>query len=602
MKSKEEELKEHFLTEALENQQELDKLFTELEKNHSSKSAIEAIFRITHTLKANAAGIGFSDMAAMAHVLEDVFSAIKSHRLTITATLFNDLFRANDILGSMIEDVRNGGTSKIKYRGIKTKLEVLLTRLNEEESAQKPSKTTPVSPTQVDSPKQTKGVDAAGDQPAYVTAIETDTLELDPEEELEENTQEYRDNKIAFSDHIHIPVRKLDELMNLVGELMIERDRVIAISVEAGRKANEYARLQRITSELQYSVMDVRLVQVDVLFSKFHRIVRDVAALEEKKVNLILEGTQNEIDRNVLQIISDSLIHLVRNAVSHGIETEAERLKVGKATTGAITLSARSEKEEVIIVVSDDGKGIHPEMIRRKAVEKGLVTAPIAKTLSEEEVMQFIFEPGFSSADQVTAISGRGVGMDVVKKAIDSIGGKINVQSKVGKGTSISLVLPSSMAVKKALLFELNTGAFAFPLSYTDAVISIPKRDIHKVGNGLIAKHAKKNISVVFLNDLFSLNDHRSAVKEGAFHQSFNQLPEDTKLFVIVVSYNNREVGFVVDKLLQQKEIVEKPLGPMFEDVKFVSGATILGTGDICLVLDAPSIMGFLFRNSKLVK
>ncbi|MES2731563.1 MAG: chemotaxis protein CheA [Bacteroidota bacterium] len=616
MKSKEEEFKELFLAEAQENQQELEKLFTELEKNHTSKRAIEAIFRITHTLKANAAGMGYDEIATMAHLLEDVFSAIKHNRLTISSELFNDLFRTNDILGSMIQRIQHPDGPKIKYRGIKTKLEVLLQQLKEPETSMsatsQPNKEIPLErneihlspspaiPASVSIPDLGSGFNGQSN-PALMAEMDTLVLEEEPNEPWHvANGME--ESKITISENIHIPVRKLDDLMNLVGELIIEKDRVIALSLDNNRKANDYARLQRITSELQYSVMDVRLVQVAVLFNKFHRIVRDVATLEGKQVNLVLEGTENEIDRNVLQIISDSLIHLVRNSVSHGIETEHDRVKAKKPSVGTVRLSARSEKEEVIIDVSDDGKGINPVVIRRKAVEKGLITEQIAKSLSDEDIIQLIFEPGFSSVEQVTAVSGRGVGMDVVKKAIDSIGGRINVHSIVNEGTTISLSLPSSMAVKNALLFELGAGDFAIPLVYTDAVISLYRKDIHKVGSGLLAKHLKKNISIVFLNDLFSLENNQSIIGENTLQQSFDRVTDEEKLYVIVVSYNNREVGFVVDKLLQQKEIVEKPLGQFFEEVKFVSGATIMGNGKVCLVLDAPSIMNFLFRNVKLNK
>jgi two-component system, chemotaxis family, sensor kinase CheA len=321
--------------------------------------------------------------------------------------------------------------------------------------------------------------------------------------------------------------------------------------------------------------------------------------MEGKQVNLVLEGTENEIDRNVLQIISDSLIHLVRNAVSHGIETEQERMLAKKTPVGTVKLSARSEKEEVIIEVSDDGKGINPAVIGRKALEKGLITPEMLRTMNEEDITQLIFEPGFSSAEKVTAVSGRGVGMDVVKKAIDAIGGKISIQSEVGRGSTIRLSLPSSMAVKNALLFELGSGSFAIPLSYTEAVVSLFKRDIFKVGNGLLARYLENNISIVFLNDLFRLESIKASLKEGILHQTFNTVSDTEKLYIVVVSYNNRLVGFVVDKLLQQKEIVEKPLGQFFEEVRFISGATILGNGNVCLVLDAPAIMSFLFKNTK---
>ncbi|MBD0259770.1 MAG: chemotaxis protein CheA, partial [Cytophagales bacterium] len=623
-------IKEIFLAESLEQVEELNKLFTELEKNHASKRAINAIFRITHTLKANAAGMGFDDIAGMAHVLEDIFSEIKNNRLVINTALFNDLFRANDTLAAMIGGVKAAG-APVKFRGIKTKLEVVLRNTRSDQAAaptekpieaSEPAKTITAAPETPAPLPDNELVPAAEVPPVHnpvavepetvkeiahvaLSVAETTDVALPAEEEAEETApeNEEEENKITLSDNIHIPIRKLDNLLNLVGELLIERDRMIAVSGEHGRtRNNEFARLQRITSELQYSVMDVRLVQVDVLFSKFHRIVRDVAALEGKQVDLVLEGTQNEIDRTILQIISDSLIHLVRNAISHGIETPEKRQQAGKPAAGTVRLSARSEKDAVFIDITDDGKGIDAAVIRRKAVEKGLIKAEAAAQLAEEDVIGLIFEPGFSSAETVTAVSGRGVGMDVVRRSLDSIGGLIEVRSTVGQGTTMSLRLPSSMAVKGALLFELGPAAFAMPLAHTRAVISVPRKQIHKLGNGLVATHLGKNIPVVFLNDLFGLGSLQESIGDGRMHQTFNQVGGEAKLNVIVVTFNNREIGFVVDKLLQQKEIVEKPIGPPLDNIKFISGATILGNGSVCLVLDAPAIIHFLFRNTKMAK
>jgi two-component system chemotaxis sensor kinase CheA len=613
MKSKEEELKDIFLAEAQENQQELEKRFTELEKKHTSAKAVEAIFRITHTLKANAAGMGFAEIATMAHTMEDVFGEIKRGHLVITTELFNDLFRANDMLGLMIQGISNPGAAKVKYRGIKTKLEVVVRNVKQIEQVQELS-VPPIQPAIIQNAAVEPLVNRADLEakqpsvllqategaaiPLVTQVLINDDVEIagpKPEQQEEEN------NRIIFSENVHIPVRKLDSLLDLVGELIIEKDRIIALCTENGSRTNDFARLQRITSELQYSVMDVRLVQVAVLFSKFHRIVRDIAILEGKQVNLVLEGTENEIDRNILQIISDSLVHLVRNSVSHGIETEQDRVKAKKPIAGTVTLSARSEKEEVIILISDDGKGINPEIIRKKAIERGLIAPEVARQMTDEQIIALIFEPGFSSTDQVTAVSGRGVGMDVVKQSIDSIRGKIDVQSVIGKGTTIQLTLPASMAVKNVLLFELSEGAFAIPLCYTDAVISLYKKDINKVGKGLVAQYLKKNIPIVFLHDLFDIEHHRAWSKEGILHQTFNKFSDEEKLLVIIVSHNNREVGLVVDKLLQKKEIIEKPLGQLFENLNFMSGATILGKGDVCLVLDAPAILNFLFHTTRIV-
>ena len=290
------------------------------------------------------------------------------------------------------------------------------------------------------------------------------------------------------------------------------------------------------------------------------------------------------------------MIHLVRNAVSHGIESPEERVKKGKKPEGTILLRASSDKEYVIIEVIDDGYGVDVEKVKRKVFEKGLATQDTLSTLPDEDIVKFIFEPGFSSVDNVTSVSGRGVGMDVVKKAVDAVGGKINTKTKLGEGTTFSLSLPSSMAVKSALLFVINETEYAIPLSFTEAVISVKKSEIHKVG-GLVTSHLDETISVMFLRDIFECKEPEELLEPQLLHRNFDQIQEeDSKINIVVVSVDNRMIGFVVDRLLQQKEIIEKPLGKPVENARFISGATILGNGNVCLVLDANDISEFLFK------
>ncbi|WKN33666.1 chemotaxis protein CheA [Porifericola rhodea] len=599
---KEEEYKEIFLAEALDNYEELNRLLTELEKNPKSKSAVDAIFRITHTLKGNAAGMGFSSIAELAHTTESLFGEIRDRRIELSGDIFTAIFKAVDVLGNMIHGLKE--EKKVRYKGIKTKLEVIIKRATEDkedssntaEKSEAKEEDKPV--TQSSTEYLQESVEASPKEELPVVAdqlgesdVQQVLEELDEDAELEEEATE---TKIAFSDLVQVPVRKLDNLLNLVGELIIERDRIIA--TQTGRQAtNEYARLNRISSDLQYSVMDVRLVQVGFLFNKFHRVVRDAAAVENKQVSLKLEGTDTEIDRNILQIISDSLIHLIRNSIAHGIENSEERESLGKAAEGVITLKAFNENDTVIIEIVDDGRGIDIQRVKEKAVSKGLISPEGAAQLSDEEATLLIFEPGFSTVDNINAISGRGVGMDVVKQALDTIGGNVSVETEQNKGTIIRLSLPSSMAVKGTLLFELNQTEYAIPLTYTDAVVSLSKKDIHKVGKGLVATHLKKTIAIVFLNDLF--NPLVSKLSAGNdLHYTFNHLDKNEKLDVVVVNYGSRKVGFVVDKLLQQKEIVEKPMIKPVDKVKFISGVTILGNGHVCLVLHVPAVIQEVFQ------
>lgn len=559
MKSKESEYKELFLVEAKDNIEELDQLFVELEKDQSNQDAINAIFRITHTLKGNAMGLGFESVADLSHLMEDVMIAIRNKQIALGQKLFQLLFRANDKLGALVRALET--EDEVSYLGVKTSLSIFLNNELEKEA--------PV-PEVAENPDE--GQIAAADETG---------------------------SQITFSDVIQIPVKKMDELLNEVGQLLIERDRLMAYTQELGLKTAEFDRLKRITSNLQYSIMNARMVQVGFLFNKFHRVLRDAASIENKKVNLVLKGTETEIDRNILKIISDSLVHLVRNAISHGVETAQIRKEAGKPTTGTVTLDARYERDRVVITVSDDGGGIDHEVIRRKIVEKGLVDRSVAERLSEGEVIRYIFESGFSNIDQVNELSGRGVGMDVVKKAVESIGGQVRVDTEVGKGTSINLHVPSSLALKGTLLFEVDNQEYAIALSYTEAVVSISWKDIYKLSGGLMTKFQDEAISIVFLKDLLQMKNLSDISRKGILHKTFDTIEEEeTMLDAIIVSYAGRTTALLVDRVIQQKEIIEKPLVKPIDKIKLLSGTTILGNGNVCPVIDVAVLTDLIYKQA----
>lgn len=568
MKSKEEEYKALFLADALQNFEELNKHFIVLEKKHSDKQAINSIFRIVHTLKGNAMGMGYEAIANLTHVMEDLMGEIKENRIELDSDLFASLFRAADKLGELIKALETG--AKVSYLGIRTKLEVLL-KNRKEDKAPEEEKTEP------DTSSESKPEPTA-------TEVEVEVKESDPDE-------------ITFADVIQIPVRKMDELMTLVGQLIIEKDRLIAENRTLDRRS-QFEGLQRISSNLQYAVMNARMVQMGFLFNKFHRIVRDAAVIEGKDVKLELKGTNIEIDRNVLKAMGDSLIHLVRNAVSHGVEKPNEREALGKSKTGTITLDASYEKDYVQITINDDGQGIDAKAIRKKLVEKQLMNEQTANTLSEDDVIRQIFQPGFSNATKVTEISGRGVGMDVVKKAVESVGGQVIIDTEIQKGTTIKLLLPSSLALKGALLFELQGQTYAIALSYTEAVLSLKKAEIHKLGNTLMTKYQEETIPILFLSDLINLKTLKEVTNAGALHQSFKETGEDQQLDMIVVSFAGKLTGIVVDRLLYQKEIIEKPLAKPLEQTRLLSGTTILGNGIVCPVIDIAALTEILFKTS----
>ncbi|MFC6224295.1 chemotaxis protein CheA [Hymenobacter artigasi] len=535
MKTRDQEYRELFMAEALEYYDSMSRHLSELERNPNAGPALNELFRLMHNLKANARAMGFADLGEVAHHLETLFGLIRDQERTFSGALIKVVFAGVDALGNMIRAV--GADQALPDA---TALLDNLDRL------------------------------VRGEEPIL-------------EEAEEAESEEESGKKMELSDLVYIQVKKLDNLLNLVGELVIDRDRIMTLAQEIGNPAllATAQHLFRISDDLQYSVMDARLVGVGVLLNKFPRVVRDVASAEDKEVELILSGQDVQIDRNILQIITDALLHLVRNAVSHGLETTAQRAAAGKPTVGHLTLSALTERDDVLIQVRDDGRGIDTEAVRRKAIERGLTTA--AAALDEQAVWALLFEPGFSMASKVTDISGRGVGLDVVKMALDSLGGQLRVESQLGQGTTFTLVLPTSIAVKGALLVEVEERPYAIPLMHTDTVLALQPEQISVVGGMLVTHVQGQAVPLVPLQLL--LHDEGDELLPFADKADMTGAQQ-----VLVVNYNNRRLGLLVDRFIRQQNIVIKPLSKPLDTIDLFGGVTLLGSGQVCLVLDVPAL------------
>jgi two-component system chemotaxis sensor kinase CheA len=545
MKTRDQEYRELFMAEALEYYDSMSRHLSELERNPNAGPALNELFRLMHNLKANARAMGFNDLGEVAHHLETLFGLIRDQERTFSGPLIKVIFAGVDALGNMIRAV-GAGVPLPDATALLENLDRLV----------------------------------RGEAPI-----------VDSDEEAE--SEEESSKKMELSDLVYIQVKKLDNLLNLVGELVIDRDRIMTLAQELDNPAllATAQHLFRISDDLQYSVMDARLVGVGVLLNKFPRVVRDVASAEDKEVELTLSGQDVQIDRNILQIITDALLHLVRNAVSHGLETTAQREQAGKPRIGQLMLSAMTERDDVLIQVRDDGRGINTEAVRRKAVERGLVSASTAETLNEKAVWAFLFEPGFSMAQKVTDISGRGVGLDVVKLALDSLGGQLRVESELGVGTTFTLVLPTSIAVKGALLVEVEERPYAVPLLHTDTVLSLHPGQISVVGGVLVTYFQEQSVPLVPLRLL--LHDEG----EGPFPLATRDELSGPQQ-VLVVNYNNRRLGLVVDRFIRQQNIVIKPLSKPLDTIDLFGGVTLLGSGQVCLVLDVPALTR-LFLNKR---
>lgn len=399
------------------------------------------------------------------------------------------------------------------------------------------------------------------------------------------------------SSTIRVDHERLDHLMNLIGELIINRNRytLIARSLEDGGEdvdISEVAQslsettyaMARISDDLQDTIMKVRMVPVSSVFSRFPRLVRDLSRKSGKEVDLVMEGEDTELDKSVVEVIGDPLVHLIRNSVDHGIESEDERVAAGKPPKGKVTLRAFHKGNSVAIEIEDDGKGIDPEKMREVAIRKGVITPEEAAQLDDREALELIFAPGFSSADKITDISGRGVGMDVVRTNIKNLKGSVNTNSEVGKGTRFTLSLPLTLAIIDALMVNVSGQMYAIPLDAVSETTKIEAERLTDVKGRKAVTLRGEVLGIVELSEMLGL-------------PRTDPLPD--VLSVVVIHDNERRLGLVVDRLLERQEIVIKPLGAYLGDLKGISGATIMGDGSVILILDPHEI--YVMSTSKSV-
>lgn len=411
------------------------------------------------------------------------------------------------------------------------------------------------------------------DQEEAVTAMEDKGAGNAPAAERKDAAQDTR----KLSRTVRVDIGRLDKLMNLVGELVIGRARIERLAQEARIKAFEepLAQLGRISGDIQELVTKLRMVPVSFVFDRFPRLVRDLSKSLGKEIRLELEGKETELDRNLIDEIGDPMVHLIRNCIDHGIERPEERLRAGKTKEGVVTIASYQEGNSVIIEVRDDGKGIDPERVRRKAVERGIVSREEAQLLGDDDLVRLVLLPGFSTAEEVTDLSGRGVGMDAVKNKVESLGGQFQVESKFGKGTRVVIRLPLTLAIVVALLIRVGDETYAISLENVEETLLVAKKEVRTVHGSPVTTVRGEILSLCDLAGILGTPVERGDVDEYP---------------VVVVRNGNSRVGFIVDELIGQQEIVIKPLGRLFSKVKGVAGATILGDGNVALILEPGSV------------
>ncbi len=410
--------------------------------------------------------------------------------------------------------------------------------------------------------------------------IDLDHVDEEVAKSGKDEAQNTKSDKGKTSKTVRVEIGRLDNLMNLVSELIIIKTRLEDLDTSQNRmvdqnssnnmnEAIEY--LERITTSLHDAVMKVRMVPVERTFNRFPRLVRDLSKDLGKNIKLFMSGEETEVDRTVIDEIGDPLIHLIRNSLDHGIESPAEREKAGKADTGFVALRAYPDGNTVVIEVEDDGKGINPEVIKKKAVEKRIITKETADIMTDKELINLLFEAGFSTVDKVTDLSGRGVGLDVVKSKIEAINGTVEVVSTLGQGSKFIIRLPLTLAIIQALMVNLNKEKFAIPLNNIKEITNIETRNITMVQDQEVVLYRNKTLPIIRMKHVLDIDQTKEELDE---------------IIVVIVKKGDVEAGLVVDGLIGQQEIVIKSLGKYLTGIKAIAGATILGNGSVALIVD----------------
>jgi two-component system chemotaxis sensor kinase CheA len=378
---------------------------------------------------------------------------------------------------------------------------------------------------------------------------------------------------------VRVDTKRLDDIMNMVGELVLVRNRLVRLGLKSNDEAMSKAvsNLDVVTADLQSSVMKTRMQPIKKVFGRFPRVVRDLARALKKEINLELQGEDTDLDKNLVEALADPLVHLVRNAVDHGVEMPDDREAAGKSRVGVVILAAEQEGDHILLSIEDDGGGMDADVLRGKAVEKGMMDQDAADRLTDNECYNLIFAPGFSTKEEISEVSGRGVGMDVVKTKITQLNGTLNIDSHLGKGTRIEIKVPLTLAIMPTLMVMLKDQAFAFPLVSVNEIFHLNLSQTNVVDGQEVIVVRDKPIPLFHLK--------RWLVKGGGSGEA------DESAHVLVVSIGNQRAGFVVDQLIGQEEVVIKPLGAMLHGTAGMAGATITGDGRIALILDVPSML-----------
>lgn len=590
------EIVESFIVESNEILEELDHDLVQLESKPEDDELLNQIFRAFHTIKGTSGFLGLDRLTKVTHRCEDILNKLRKRETKLSSDLMDVILLGYDKIKELVVVIENDKNENVEIDDTIIQLENAIKRIeNPEEVHEKILED--VANEVVDEKFNEEIVEAeieeVTDKEFPVEVVE----EVKAEEKIEEpqpkiiiakekNVIKQPQRKIEDT-NIRVDVERLDELLNIVSELVLGRNQLaqvnseVALDYEGSKIARDLAdatkQIDLMTNELQLVVMKTRMVKVGKVFNRFPRVVRDLSKEMKKNVNLVIKGEETELDKTLIEEINDPLVHLVRNSVDHGIETPEERKAKGKDPIGTLILSASHEGNHVIITIEDDGKGINTEIIKAKAIEKGMISKDRADDLTETEILNLIFAPGFSTASKVTNVSGRGVGMDVVRTNVSKLRGIINIESKVDFGTKMIIKLPLTLAIIAGMVVRAREELLVIPLSSVVEVLRVHTDEIFSINSNEVINVRDRVIPLVSIDRLLY---NEETLNETKVFQ-----------FVVIVGIAEKEFGIKVDEMIGQKEVVIKSLGNYLGNIEGIAGSSIMGDGRVVMILDIAELI-----------
>lgn len=616
------EIVESFLVETKEILEKLDLDLVTLEKKPKDTELLNEIFRAFHTIKGTSGFLGLERLTLVTHKCEDLLNKLRKGELELNSKLMDGILNGFDKIGELTECIENNKNEDVAIDETVSDLAALLENIKNETTEVQPkplkkvsAKKKSVAPVKKSptakkkKPAPQKAVSEQAKKELFAEVVEVEELLIEDVDIEIQNFQkidavEEKDTKLTAAESnaaqkvmgsgkettIRVDVERLDELLNIVSELVLGRNQlsqinsVFALEYEGSRHAKDLFEAARLidlmTNELQLVVMKVRMVKIGKVLNRFPRLIRDLSKETGKEIELVMSGEDTELDKTLIEEINDPLVHLIRNSVDHGIETPEERVKLNKPRAGKILLDAEQEGNNISITITDDGKGIDPNIIKNLAIKRGLITEDKAKELTEKEAFNLIFLPGFSTAANVTNVSGRGVGMDVVKTNVAKLRGTIDIESELGKGTKIMISLPLTLAIIHGMIVRVGKEKVVIPLNSILEVVRVNQNEIYKVNQKDVIKLRDRTLPLVSIDDLLQI--HRNGEAKTHYQN------------VVVVKIADKSFGIKVDELIGQKEVVIKSLGNYLGNLEGIAGSTIMGDGTVVMILDLSELINQL--------